>query len=215
MYPHIDKLEKETGVTVVRLKPLKTFDYWMFEQEVIAKKGPNKGNVHRVGNGWPSPVRRWCTREKVTTMNKYLKTVPNVVSCVGFADDEQHRIGSISAKKIKWELRYPLVEYGVSESDAIKYCKTRGYNWDGLYDHFSRVSCFCCPLQKIGNLRKIRWHFPELWARMLDMDKRARGSSVGFRDYTTVHDLDRRFSCEDKQMEIDFKQPRLLRQAKG
>jgi len=204
MYPHINKLEKETGVKTVRLTPVKSFNYWMFEREVIARKGSNKGNIHRIGNGWPSPMRRWCNRQKVDAINKYLKTVDNPVSCIGFADDEQKRIGSVSAKKRKYKMRYPLIEYGVTEANAFEYCHDNGYDWGGLYNHFSRVSCFCCPLQKIGALRILRKHYPKLWERMLYMDRRIQNNK-GFRDYATVHDLERRFLCEDSQMEIEFK----------
>ncbi|MCP4116498.1 MAG: phosphoadenosine phosphosulfate reductase family protein [Desulfobacteraceae bacterium] len=202
MYPHIDLFEKRTGIKVVRLTPERTFDYWMYERPAVARKGPNKGKVHRIGNGWPSPMRRWCTRQKIDAIDKYLKTIENPVSCIGFAHDEQKRIGSVSAKKRRYEKRYPLVEYGVTEAEALKYCRTKGYHWGGLYDHFSRVSCFCCPLQKIGDLRILRKYFPDLWSRMLEMDSSVPGHNRGFKDYKTVHDFERRFAFEDRQMDL-------------
>ena len=36
--------------------------------------------------------------------------------------------------------RYPLVEWGMTEADCLAYCKERGFDWDGLYDIFHRVS---------------------------------------------------------------------------
>jgi 3'-phosphoadenosine 5'-phosphosulfate sulfotransferase (PAPS reductase)/FAD synthetase len=65
MYEHLDRLEVYTGVKITRIHPERPFTYWMLEMPVIARKGENKGKVRRVGNGWPSVRRRWCTREKV------------------------------------------------------------------------------------------------------------------------------------------------------
>ena len=74
-----------------------------------------------------------------------------------------------------------------------------GYTWGGLYDLFQRVSCFCCPLQRLGELRKLRKHKPHLWKRMLEMDALVPEHNKGFRMYDTVHDLENRFSNEDRQ----------------
>ncbi len=70
MYDHWKKFEEYTGLKITVLKPEKSFTYWMFEREVVARKGPMKGKVHRIGNGWPSPMRRWCTRQKVGGIKK-------------------------------------------------------------------------------------------------------------------------------------------------
>lgn len=98
--------------------------------------------------------------------------------------------------------RYPLIEYGVTEADAIQYCRKLGYTWGGLYDIFKRVSCWCCPLQSIKDLRKLRKHRPELWAKLLEMDERQPAHSPGFKDYWRVDDFERRFANEDRQMDI-------------
>ena len=63
MYAHIERFEQFTGWKVTRLHPRRSFAYWMTERPIVARKGPMKGKVHRIGNGWPSPSRRWCTRE--------------------------------------------------------------------------------------------------------------------------------------------------------
>ena len=89
-----------------------------------------------------------------------------------------------------------MVTWGVTEDQALAYCKERGLVWDGLYDIFDRVSCWCCPLGGIANAEKIYRHFPELWQRMLEMES---WLPEQYRRYTgkhTVSDLDRRFSAE-------------------
>ena len=64
-----------------------------------------KGDVFRIGNGWPSPSRRWCTREKVNCIKRYQKrTIEDCVPCIGYAADEMHRCKP-------GPQRYPLIEY--------------------------------------------------------------------------------------------------------
>ena len=58
MIEHIDKLERYTGLNFVRLKSKYTFDYWMFDRPIVARTGEKKGQVHRIGYGWPSPMRQ-------------------------------------------------------------------------------------------------------------------------------------------------------------
>lgn len=195
MHEHIDLVERKTGIEVVRLVHPQGFDYWLHEREIIARKGPMKGQMHRVGNGWPSPFRRWCTREKVDCIRKYQRTVEDAVPCIGYAADEMRRVK-------QGPQRYPLIEYGITEADAIQYCREIGYTWGGLYDIFNRVSCWCCPLQSIKDLRKLRKHRPDLWAKLLEMDARQPSNSHGFKDYWRAADFERRFSREDMQMEM-------------
>jgi hypothetical protein len=125
---------------------------------------------------------------------------------IGFAADERKRENSFNIQTRKYKTSFPLIEWGINERAALHLCISEGYTWEGLYNVFSRVSCFCCPLQRIGYLRKLREFFLELWARMLEMDSRTPGHNQGFRDYDTVHDLEQRFANEDLQQEFDFKQ---------
>jgi len=199
MVAHIDLVEKKTGVEVIRLSPKKNFEHWMYNQRMISRKGYLKGEVHRIGNGWPSPMRRWCTRQKVDTINKYVKTVDDPISCVGIAACETHRIKDNNGKILK---RYPLIEYGVTEEEAITYCKSLGYNWGGLYDIFNRVSCWCCPLQGLNDLRKLRKYRPNLWSELREMDMRQPRHNPGFKDMVTAADLEIRFRKEDRQMNL-------------
>lgn len=199
MLEHIDRVEEYSGTEIIRLKPRKSFLHWMLKQPVIARKGPKKGQIHRTGNGWPSPSRRWCTREKVDTLNAYMKNIKNPISLIGYAVEEAHRAESKSLlKRIKngCRVRFPLIEWKITEANALKYCCKCGFDWDGLYDHFRRVSCFCCPLQRIGELKTLRREFPDLWKKMLGWDAEIT-PNLGFNKYSTVHDFEERFANED------------------
>ncbi len=188
MLDHIDLLEERTGIKIVRLKPTLSFEYWMIERPLTDRRGYS----------WPSPIRRWCTREKFNAINKYANQHKPWVQCIGYAADEAERQSKEIVKRRR-NLRFPLIEWDITEDMALQYCRKRGYHWSGLYDVYRRVSCFCCPLQRMSDLRKLRKQFPELWQRMLDMDSRI-DKNGGFKDYKTVHDLDRRFADEDRQM---------------
>ena len=198
MLEHIDLVEKNIGIPITRAKPRKSFEHWLLHQKVVAKKGPMKGKVHRIGYGWPSSLRRWCTREKVGAIIKHMKRYETASMYIGIAADEAHRqVEKATIKNKDYVRAYPLIEWGKTEADCLEYCKELGYHWDGLYDIFCRVSCFCCPLQRVGELRKLRKHFPDLWAQMLEWDHL---NIRGFRGEKSVYDMDKRFFVEDQQL---------------
>lgn len=70
MFEHFRELERNTGIEIIHLKARKSFDYWMFDHTVIWDQAPKKGEVRFVGSGWPSPLRRWCTREKINRLRR-------------------------------------------------------------------------------------------------------------------------------------------------
>jgi 3'-phosphoadenosine 5'-phosphosulfate sulfotransferase (PAPS reductase)/FAD synthetase len=197
MYDHIDLVEKKTGLKIWKLHSRLSFEYWMFHRPIIARKGPMKGKIHRIGNGWPSSSRRWCTREKVETLRYFCKPIPNVVQCIGYAADEKR---DVSDETFSYYL--PLQEWGITEADALQYCYNLGYHWNGLYKIFKRVSCYCCPLQRIDKLRNLRKYYPELWKKMLEMDQTRPEHNRGFKGYKTVLDFEKRFAFEDKQSKL-------------
>ena len=196
MYDHIAKVEAFTGRAVTRVHPVRPFDWMMMRHPIIARKGPLKGQVHRHGHGWPSMQRRWCTRLKCNRIDKHCG---DAVRYVGIAADEAHRMTSANLMSSKFERKYPLVEWGMDEAACLAYCRARGFDWGGLYDIFPRVSCYCCPLQRIGQLRNLRRNFPALWAQMLAWDAEIGAHNRGFKGYDKVADLERRFAQEDRQ----------------
>ena len=84
----------------------------------------------------------------------------------------------------------------MTEADCLNYCYARGFTWGGLYKIFRRVSCWCCPLQPISELRKLRAHYPELWQKLLYMD--AHTWQPFRRDYT-AQQLEQRFALEEER----------------
>lgn len=199
MGAHISQVEDIIKQKITRLVPRESFDY-LFSRRVRTRNSMST----RRGYGWPSSMRRWCTGEKSRAINAYANSLTwqgialPVVQCLGYASDEPGRVEKHKAKKAQrfQSYVYPMVEWNISEKQALAYCRERGLSWDGLYDIFNRVSCWCCPLGGITHAEKIYHYFPGLWQRMLDMES---WLPERYRQYTgkyTVSDLNRRFSEE-------------------
>jgi len=52
-------------------------------------------------------------------------------------------------------------------------CYAHGFDFGGLYQHWSRVSCWCCPLQGNKDLEKLKAIRPELYEKLCDMNEQA------------------------------------------
>lgn len=204
MYEHLSKVDnflfRERGIHITYLKHPKGFEYLMFERPV--DRAEEWKHIPPWGYGWPGLRQRWCTGMlKTHLINKYvnqLKADRTVRHYVGIAADEP--------KRIKGEC-YPLVEWGVTEAMALQGCYERGFDWGGLYEIYHRCSCWCCPFQRIGELRKLRHHHPELWRRLREMDARARaqfgpGPLGQFKSDWSVEELEVRFASEDMQLSL-------------
>lgn len=204
MENHIAKLDdflfRERGLHITTLRHPHGFEWLMFDepkQKPSCLENRARLGIPPYGNGWPGTKVRWCTGQLKTHLltkevNR-LKREKSALHFVGIAADE--------AQRCKKE-QYPLVEWGITEAEALKICYDHGFDWGGLYEIYHRVSCWCCPFQRVGELRNLRHHHPELWARLLDLDKRARaqfgpGPLGQFKQNWSVARYDERFARED------------------
>jgi len=204
MYDHLSRLDellyRERGIHITTLQHPKGFEWLMFDepkQKPKTLENRARMGVPPDGNGWPGIRVRWCTGQLKTHLiskevNR-LKREKNALHYIGIAADESWRC--------KGE-QYPLVEWGVTEAQALRGCYDRGFDFGGLYEIYHRASCWCCPFQRIDELRKLRRHHSELWAKLLDMDRRARaqfgpGPLGQFKKNWSVDRLEERFATED------------------
>lgn len=141
----------------------------------------------------------WCTGElKQKIISRYFKQLRSqrtVIQLVALAADEEYRLAKPNNQNPTH--RHPLAEWGWTEADCLKYCYDHGFDWDGLYELFGRVSCWCCPLQSLQELRNLRKHFPDLWNRLLDMEHRTWRT---FRADYSVDQLEIRFQFEEERL---------------
>ena len=204
MEAHIAKLDellfRERGIHITTLRHPHGFEWLMFDEPKVKPsclENRARLGIPRYGNGWPGMRVRWCTGQLkthlITKAVNRLKKEKSALHFVGIAADE--------AQRCKKE-QYPLVEWGITEAEALKICYGHGFDWGGLYELYHRASCWCCPFQRVGELRTLRHHHPELWARLLDMDRRARaqfgpGPLGQFKKNWSIERYDERFARED------------------
>ena len=196
----VRKVVEAAGIRFTTLRNKKTFEDMLYRIEV---NSPKLGKHY--GYGWPSMAERWCTGFlKVRLMDRHKRQIAKetgaeIVTCVGLAADEVHRTERAANQGQRW----PLVEWGWTEADCLAYCKGLGYDWGVLYDHYDRVSCWCCPLQPIAELRTLWRYYPELWSKLLEwqheIDKNPKaGRTRFFKDGRTIDDFGRQFMEEAK-----------------
>ena len=132
-------------------------------------------------------------------LRKYTGSLRNeysVIWYIGLAADETARLER--NHNTADDHRHPLVEWGWTEAKALKYCYDHGYDWEGLYALFKRVSCWCCPLQPLEELRQLRRHFPDLWARLFELD--AQQCRQRFTASNSLTQLEARFALEEERI---------------
>lgn len=210
MYKHIEKLQKY-------IKPLKIgivkfdYDYWLSER--IKTRGNNRNHK---GMAWPDFQNRWCTQIKMYTFTAYLlgnkiikgkypsvkgsaKSRDNYILYLGIALDEKKRM----TKKDYFgrTIKYPLVQWGITEKQALQYCYSKGFDWDGLYEDFIRVSCWCCPFSRMSELKTLYTKYPELWKQLKIMDEKTWRK---FKSNYTLDELDERFRREESYYQLEL-----------
>jgi 3'-phosphoadenosine 5'-phosphosulfate sulfotransferase (PAPS reductase)/FAD synthetase len=198
IYEHIEKVEELVPLEIDKIQI--DFDYWFYKH--VKTKGKNKGQK---GYGWPDFRNRWCTRTKVSALSHLISgeeynshmakwskhDTSEVIEYHGIAYDESHRTN----RRNPWNrnIKYPLVEWGITEEEALKYCYNKGFTWGGLYEEFNRLSCYICPLSSIKET-KLVWKRKELWEEMERLDSHSRRT---YRPDYSLQELNTRFNNEE------------------
>lgn len=187
MYQHIKQVERFIDRSITILRAEKSFEYMMLEYE--KQRGKNKGQK---GYSWPDFRNRWCTSYlKKQVIKKYLKKYKDyeIVEFHGIAVDEVKRLEKNNEKNV----RYPLAEWNITEKEALEYCYNMGFNWDGLYNNFDRVSCWCCPLKNLKELKTLYLKYPVLWDKLKEWEQKTYRK---FRSDYDILDLEYKFKKE-------------------
>ena len=158
----------------------------------VKTKGKNKG---KKGYGWSNMLCRWCTKALKSDVFKRYMAGTEYISYIGIAYDEPKRHENIPSNVV-----HPLFDWQVTEKMALDYCYSKGFDWGGLYEHFDRVSCWCCPLKNNKELMQLYVYYPDLWQELRDMDNRAynkfKGKGVDFYEKKIIQKL------RNKQMSL-------------
>lgn len=142
--------------------------------------------------GWPTWKKRWCNRIfKIDPSKKILK--PGDIYYLGIAVDEIERTQpKYRTYRKDIILKYPLVEWGMTQKDCMEFCRKKGLLAD-LYKHFDRSSCLYCPFRKIKEWYNLYKFYPEVWKKMLQYEKDSPQKTQ--RNPYNLLSLDRRFKA--------------------
>lgn len=191
MYEHIDKVEHYIGRKITRLKAENSFEYMM--HDYTKTKGERLGQK---GNGWATMLVRWCTiYHKQNVQQKYTKGI-NHISYIGIAADEPKRHRCIQKHQ-----RHPLFRLGNHRKHGIVNLLQTWVYMGGLYEDFGRVSCWCCPLKSLNELRVLYHKYPALWEKLKELDSKSWNQ---FRADYSVQQLEEKFQREDYLKKISI-----------
>jgi 3'-phosphoadenosine 5'-phosphosulfate sulfotransferase (PAPS reductase)/FAD synthetase len=190
IYEIRDKVVKELleprGIKFTELKPKTSFFETMFNKEVKHRDG-----TISKGYSWCGGPCRWGTSQKTQAINKYLKCA---TVYVGIAYDEPKRI---ERAKQKGQM-LPLVDYGMTESDCLKYCYEKGFDWvEGdvkLYDILDRVSCWCCANKNNKELKAYYKYLPTYWNKLKELQQK---TDRPFKNGKSIFDIEKKLKEAD------------------
>lgn len=185
----IPLLESRYGIKTTIVQAEKTYcDYFYAQYE----SGGKVGRIY----GFPFLRGPWCnTRLKTRPINAWQKSAGEYTAVVGIAADEKTRADrkTVNGKFL------PLVQYGITENAAFEICKRGGLLSPAYNGGRTRLGCWFCHNQRLAELRRLRKEHPELWQKLLALDK---DSPVTFKPCKSVLDLDCRFAAEEAQITL-------------
>lgn len=165
----IDAVENYINMPITRISADKRFDeYFLYHKRAKTSKYADIS-----GYGWPSARRRWCTTHlKTQVFKNYIKEKygkDEYTTYIGLAYDENYRV----ERNTDTHNIYPLVDWKMTEKDCLQYCYDRGFDWNGLYKIFRRVSCYLCPLQRKADWLNLARYYPDLFADAIRLDRQS------------------------------------------
>lgn len=172
---------KEAGLEFVTVKAKKPLDEAYFA----------KGGLPVIG------IRSCTSKWKIEPINRFMRSIVGMgrrkilaISWIGITTEERRRA---TPSTNQWtSRRYPLLEKHMSRDDCIYYCEKRGIT-------VKKSGCFLCPYQHAQQWAKLKREHPDLFARSLELEKKARakgfkgglwGSSRSIEAFNHTHTLD-------------------------
>ena len=185
----IPKLEKDYGIKTTIVQAKETYCERFF---AVYQRGGKLGQIY----GFPMRRGAWCNSHlKLRPIADWKRNAGDYITVVGIAADETERI---ERKTVQGKL-LPLVEHGINEARAFDICKKAGLLSPAYSKGRTRLGCWFCHNQRIAELRRLRKEHPELWDKLLQLDK---VSPCRFTQRATVSDFEERFSQEDRQITL-------------
>lgn len=178
-------LERRYGVRTTIVQAEMTYTDCFYSR---FERGGKIGQMY----GFPFLKGPWCnSRLKVSPIKKWHKSIGEHIPVIGIASDETER----AVRKTAQKAVLPLVDYGVCEAEAFDICREAGLLSPAYNCGRTRLGCWFCHNQRVGELRRLRSEYPALWDKLMSLDA---ASPVTFKPGKTLKDFDIRFENEDK-----------------
>jgi len=170
MLEHVEKVEKYINHKIIKINVFENGPTEKMLNHIVNKRDGTTQSGY-----WWCGKARWGTTYKMQAIERFYKQFDKVVEYIGYATDEKApmRQGKINRYRNN-ELEntvYPLVDWNMTEQDALKYCYNKGFDWGGLYELYDRVSCWCCQNNNLKELKNMYEYEPEKWLKLKEMDK--------------------------------------------
>lgn len=183
------------GVTVEVVQSKKNF----VDDFFYHKKGARSKNCGKY-SGFPMVGKRICeikTPLKVTPIRTFLRKHPGCIQYIGYAADEESRLSQLKENEISL-----LQKYGITHEGAMKLCLEYGL-MSPYYQHSKRGGCFFCPNAQDDQLRHIYRNHPDLWRKILELQKEPNIVRPGkFKIDEGLYEINARFELEGKQTDL-------------
>lgn len=193
---------KQRGIAVEVVQSKKNF----VDDFFYHKKGTRSKNCGKY-SGFPMVGKRVCeikTPLKVDPIRKFLRKHPKCIQYIGYAADEETRLSQLKGNEISL-----LQKYGVTHKEAQKLCVEHGL-LSPYYQYSKRGGCFFCPNAQDGQLRYIYRNHPDLWRKMLELQKEPNIVRPGkFKIGEGLYEINARFELEGEQLNL-FEQMEML-----
>lgn len=185
------------GIKVHIVRGEKTFLDCFFREIGPMGAPENQGKIW----AWPLCGRCWIHRDcKVRPMKRFERTQwagQQIIKLSGIAADEEARLltmlgyGGVSM----------LEKFGKTQADARQICRRAGL-LSPCYQFTNRNGCWFCPNSKWRERRHLYDHHPDLWGRLLELQKVPNKVTERFDRNFTITEIDAMFRLEDAQYDL-------------
>lgn len=201
-------------IDFIKNKAFPLFESWGYETKILHGKKTYIENFFREptrGKRLGSGLRIGFPMSMKCDINKSLKVKPirdfykfiseDITQYIGIAIDEQERLARIRISDVP---KVSLLEkYGYTEQMAFELCNKYDL-LSPVYEFTKRGGCWFCPNARDNELRHLRNCHPELWKRLLELEKEPNliGNIWNTLTQTSIHDKEKQFFWEEQQFHI-------------
>lgn len=186
----------------IKNKAIPLFNSWGYEVKILHAdktyldyfyRKAVKGKYVGMRKGFPMVLHCGVLDEcKMPQIRKFWKSIDcDFTQYVGIAIDELDRLDRIVETKNQISLLY---KYGYTEEMAKNKCEEYDL-LSPIYNFSNRGGCWFCPNARKGQLEHLRNDYPDLWNKLLELERMPDliGNKFNMLTKTSVHDIEKNF----------------------